>query len=191
MRGAVSENTKINPALVFIKHLSERYEQVKDLEKQINTPWLRPFLLKMTTPGLESILRDPTNTCPRTPLSSRESTLAVSERQCRPGRYQGSGWTRCLDMIQDPVCLQPATINLLHLYPKVSCLTGKLAANLLSHPKFLWKRENPESDILGRIYEYYIGKFAMAVAWCRTVLYPGSIVRLLVELLLNLLGTHI
>ena len=33
--------------------------------------------------------------------------------------------------------------------------------NLLSNPK-LSQKENPESDILGRVYEYYIGKLALA-----------------------------
>ncbi len=33
--------------------------------------------------------------------------------------------------------------------------------NLLSHPKFS-EKENPESDVLSQIYEYYIGRFAMS-----------------------------
>jgi type I restriction enzyme M protein len=53
--------------------------------------------------------------------------------------------------------------------------------NLLSHPKFS-EKENPESDILGRIYEYYIGRFAMAEgSGAGQFFTPGSIVRLLVE----------
>ena len=55
--------------------------------------------------------------------------------------------------------------------------------NLLSHPKFS-EKENPESDILGGIYEYYIGRFAMAEgSGAGQFFTPGSIVRLLVELL--------
>ena len=55
--------------------------------------------------------------------------------------------------------------------------------NLFSNPKFS-EKENPESDILGRIYEYYIGRFAMAEgSGAGQFFTPGSIVRLLVEML--------
>jgi len=60
--------------------------------------------------------------------------------------------------------------------------TGELI-NLLSQKKFS-EKENPESDILGRIYEYYLGKFAMAEgSGAGQFFTPGSIVRLLVEML--------
>ena len=55
--------------------------------------------------------------------------------------------------------------------------------NLFSHKKFSLI-ENPESDTFGRIYEYYIGKFAMAEgSGAGQFFTPGSIVRLLVEML--------
>jgi type I restriction enzyme M protein len=36
--------------------------------------------------------------------------------------------------------------------------------------------------ILGRVYEYYIGKFAIADSGARQFFTPGSIVRLMVEM---------
>jgi type I restriction enzyme M protein len=55
--------------------------------------------------------------------------------------------------------------------------------NLLSNPK-LSQKENPESDILGRVYEYYIGKFALAEgSGAGQFFTPGSIVRLMVEMI--------
>ncbi|WP_281632490.1 type I restriction-modification system subunit M [Flavobacterium luteolum] len=55
--------------------------------------------------------------------------------------------------------------------------------NLLSNPK-LSQKENPESDILGRVYEYYIGKFAIAEgSGAGQFFTPGSIVRLMVEMI--------
>ena len=55
--------------------------------------------------------------------------------------------------------------------------------NLFSQKNFS-EKENPQSDILGRIYEYYIGKFAMAEgSGAGQFFTPGSIVRLLVEML--------
>ena len=55
--------------------------------------------------------------------------------------------------------------------------------NLFSQSKFS-EKENPESDVFARIYEYYIGKFAMAEgSGAGQFFTPGSIVRLLVEML--------
>ena len=66
--------------------------------------------------------------------------------------------------------------------PLSSRQTGELIT-LFSQSKFS-EKENPESDILGRIYEYYIGRFAMAEgSGAGQFFTPGPIVRLLVEML--------
>ena len=55
--------------------------------------------------------------------------------------------------------------------------------NLFSKEKFS-EINNPESDIYGRVYEYYIGKFAMAEgSGAGQFFTPGSVVRLLVEMI--------
>jgi type I restriction enzyme M protein len=55
--------------------------------------------------------------------------------------------------------------------------------NLFSKPEFL-EANNPEADVYGRVYEYYIGKFAMAEgSGAGQFFTPGSVVRLLVEML--------
>lgn len=60
--------------------------------------------------------------------------------------------------------------------------------NLFSHNKFS-EAKNPESDIYGRVYEYYIGKFAMAEgSGAGQFFTPGSVVRLLVEMIEPLRG---
>ncbi|WP_255478811.1 class I SAM-dependent DNA methyltransferase [Rufibacter sp. XAAS-G3-1] len=60
--------------------------------------------------------------------------------------------------------------------------------NLFSKDKFS-EINNPESDIYGRVYEYYIGKFAMAEgSGAGQFFTPGSVVRLLVEMLEPLKG---
>jgi type I restriction enzyme M protein len=67
-----------------------------------------------------------------------------------------------------------------------SQLTPKQVAgliNLLANPK-LSEKENPGSDILGRVYEYYIGKFAIAEgSGAGQFFTPSSIVRLMVEMI--------
>jgi type I restriction enzyme M protein len=60
--------------------------------------------------------------------------------------------------------------------------------NLFSRDKFN-EAKNPESDIYGRVYEYYIGKFAMAEGSLAGQFFtPGSVVRLLVEMMEPLKG---
>jgi type I restriction enzyme M protein len=55
--------------------------------------------------------------------------------------------------------------------------------NLFSNEKFS-EAANPQSDIYGRVYEYYIGKFAQAEgSGAGQFFTPGSVVRLLVEML--------
>ena len=91
------------------------------------------------------------------------------------------------DAIQDLLTESNSQLN--NLLPRIfvkSELSAKQASgiiNLLSHPKFS-EKENPESDILGRIYEFYIGRFAMAEgSGAGQFFTPGSIVRLLTDLL--------
>ena len=68
-------------------------------------------------------------------------------------------------MIQDLLTAHNPQLN--NLLPRIfvkSELSAKQTGgiiNLLSHPKFS-EKENPENDVLGQIYEYYIGRFAMA-----------------------------
>ena len=60
--------------------------------------------------------------------------------------------------------------------------------NLFSNEKFS-EANNPQSDIYGRVYEYYIGKFAQAEgSGAGQFFTPGSVVRLLVEMLEPLHG---
>ena len=60
--------------------------------------------------------------------------------------------------------------------------------NLFSKLEFS-EANNPEADVYGRVYEYYIGKFAMAEgSGAGQFFTPGSVVRLLVEMLEPLHG---
>lgn len=55
--------------------------------------------------------------------------------------------------------------------------------NMFSNDKFS-EAKNPQSDIYGRVYEYYIGKFAQAEgSGAGQFFTPGSVVRLLVEMI--------
>ena len=188
LRGAVSENNYKNYVLplVFLKHLSERYEVVHD--------------------NLKSLLQEPGSEYYTTDKKEIKYVLADEDEYKQRNTFmipKKASWQYlkdnaeqddikvivddAFDTIQDILTEHnPQVANLLPRIFVKSELTAKNTAgiiNLLSHPKFS-EKENPETDVLGRIYEYYIGKFAMAEgSGAGQFFTPGSIVRLLVHLL--------
>lgn len=188
LRGAVSENNYKNYILplVFLKHLSERFEVVKEeIRDQLNEPSSDYF----TTDEAEKayVLSDPDE------YRSRNTFVVPEEASwhyLKDNAEQDNIKViidDAFDVIQELLTsYNPQLTNLLPRIFVKSELSAKQTGgiiNLLSHPKFS-EKENPESDILGRIYEYYIGRFAMAEgSGAGQFFTPGSIVRLLVELL--------
>ncbi len=188
LRGAVSENNYKNYILplVFVKHLSERYDMVHD--------------------ELETLMKDPESTYYTKDKKEIKYVLADEDEYKARNTFvipQTASWQYlkdnaeqddikvkvddAFDVIQELLSAYNPQLN--NLLPRIfvrSELSAKQTGgiiNLLSHPKFS-EKENPESDILGRIYEYYIGRFAMAEgSGAGQFFTPGSIVRLLVEIL--------
>ena len=188
LRGAVSENNYKNYILplVFLKHLSERYDIVHD--------------------KLEGLLKDPASEYYTTDKEEKNYVLEDTDEYRSRNTFvipEKASWQYlkdnaeqddikviiddAFDVIQALLSDYNAQLN--NLLPRIfvkSELSAKQTGgiiNLLSHPKFS-EKENPESDILGRIYEYYIGRFAMAEgSGAGQFFTPGSIVRLLVEIL--------
>lgn len=188
LRGAVSENNYKNYILplVFLKHLSERYEvvreQIQDLFNDPNSDY------HTTDPEeMEYVLNDADEYRSRnTFIVPQQATWQYLKDNAEQDNIKVI-IDDAFDTIQDLLTAHNPQLN--NLLPRIfvkSELTAKNSAgiiNLLSHPKFS-EKENPETDILGRIYEYYIGKFAMAEgSGAGQFFTPGSIVRLLVELL--------
>ena len=188
LRGAVSENNYKNYILplVFLKHLSERFDIVRDeLQDILNEPSSEYY----TTDKAEKeyVLADPDE------YRSRNTFVipkTASWQYLKNNAEQDDIKVKvddAFDVIQELLtAYNPQLVNLLPRIFVKSELSAKQTGgiiNLLSHPKFS-EKENPESDILGRIYEYYIGRFAMAEgSGAGQFFTPGSIVRLLVELL--------
>ncbi len=188
LRGAVSENNYKNYILplVFLKHLSERFEIVKD---ELSNVLSEPDSEYYTTDKAEKeyVLADPDE------YRSRNTFMiphTASRHHLKDNAEQDDIKViidDAFDVIQELLTAYNPQLN--NLLPRIfvkSELSAKQSGgiiNLLSHPKFS-EKENPESDILGRIYEYYIGRFAMAEgSGAGQFFTPGSIVRLLVELL--------
>ena len=188
LRGAISENNYKNYILplVFIKHLSERYDIVVDeLYDSLRNPKSENYTEDESE--INYVLGDPDE------YKSRNTFIIPNEaswQYLKDNAEQDDIKVKvddAFDTIQDLLSSHNTQLN--NLLPRIfvkSELSAKQTGgiiNLLSHPKFS-EKENPESDILGRIYEYYIGRFAMAEgSGAGQFFTPGSIVRLLVEML--------
>jgi type I restriction enzyme M protein len=188
LRGAVSENNYKNYILplVFLKHLSERYDIVQD---EISNLLQDPKSEYFTTNHEEKkyVLEDPDEYRSRNTFVMPKK---ASWQYLKDNAEQDDIKViidDAFDVIQDLLTEHNPQLN--NLLPRIfvkSELSAKQTSgiiNLLSHPKFS-EKENPESDILGRIYEFYIGRFAMAEgSGAGQFFTPGSIVRLLVAIL--------
>ncbi len=188
LRGAVSENNYKNYILplVFLKHLSERYEMVhEELAGLVRDK--KSEYYTQDTDEIKYVLSDPDQ------YKSRNTFMIPKEASWQYLKDNAEQddikviVDDAFETIQD--LLLEHNAQLVNLLPRIfvrSELSAKQTAgiiNLLSHPKFS-EKENPESDILGRIYEFYIGRFAQAEgSGAGQFFTPGSIVRLLVELL--------
>lgn len=188
LRGAVSENNYKNYILplVFVKHLSERYEVTKEeIHGLLNDPKSDYYTKEKSEK--QYVLEDRDEYRSRNtfkiPYEASWEFLKDNAEQDNIKVLIDNTFDTVQDLLVD---YNPQLQNLLPRLFVKSELSPKQAGgiiNLLSHPKFS-EKENPESDILGRIYEYYIGRFAMAEgAGAGQFFTPGSIVRLLVELL--------
>lgn len=188
LRGAVSENNYKNYILplVFVKHLSERHEMVQDeLKGMLNDP--KSDYYTTDQDEINYVLEDADEYRSRNtfviPKEASWQHLKDNAEQDNIKVIVDDAFDTVQDLLTD---YNPQLGNLLPRIFVKSELSARQTGgiiNLLSHPKFS-EKENPESDILGRIYEYYIGKFAMAEgSGAGQFFTPGSIVRLLVELL--------
>ena len=188
LRGAVSENNYKNYILplVFLKHLSERYEIIHDqIVGLLNDPKSEYY----TKDAAEKkyVLEDRDEYRSRNtfkiPKVASWQYLKENAEQDDIKVIVDDAFDTIQELLTD---FNPQLNNLLPRIFVKSELSPKQVSgiiNLLSHPKFS-EKENPESDILGRIYEFYIGRFAMAEgSGAGQFFTPGSIVRLLTELL--------
>lgn len=188
LRGAVSENNYKNYILplVFLKHLSERYEMVHDELKGLVNDKQSEYYTK-DKEEINYVLNDVDQYRSRNtfviPRNASWQYLKDNAEQDDIKVMIDDAFETIQELLLEH---NPQLVNLLPRIFVRSELSAKQTAgiiNLLSHPKFS-EKANPESDILGRIYEFYIGRFAQAEgSGAGQFFTPGSIVRLLVELL--------
>ncbi|WP_339838544.1 class I SAM-dependent DNA methyltransferase [uncultured Flavobacterium sp.] len=188
LRGAVAENQYKDYVLpmIFLKHMSERYEMRKE--------------------ELTTLLQDKTSSYFTTDDAEINYVLEDADEYLSKNIYiipKEATWEylranaeqdNIKVIVDDAFDTLDSTLavsrpDLKWILPRIfvkSQLTARQVGgliNLLSNPK-LSQKENPESDVLGRVYEYYIGKFAIAEgSGAGQFFTPGSIVRLLVEMI--------
>ncbi|WP_047547431.1 type I restriction-modification system subunit M [Psychroserpens sp. Hel_I_66] len=188
LRGAVAENQYkdyILP-LIFLKHVSERYELRRDMLKNLlNDPESEYYTQDIEEQNY--VLEDPDEYLSKNSyIIPKEATWQFLQNNAEQDNIKV--------LVDDAFDILDQTLatyrpDLKGILPRIfvkSQLTAKQVAgliNLLANPK-LSEKENPDSDILGRVYEYYIGKFAIAEgSGAGQFFTPGSIVRLLVEII--------
>ncbi len=188
LRGAVAENKYKDYVLplIFLKHLSERYESRKeeliDAFKDEGSDYYTT-----DTEEQNYVLDDPDEYLSKnTYIIPKEATWQFLQDNAEQDNIKV--------LVDDAFDLLDETLakyrpDLKGILPRIfvkSQLTPKQVAgliNLLANPK-LSEKENPGSDILGRVYEYYIGKFAIAEgSGAGQFFTPSSIVRLMVEMI--------
>jgi type I restriction enzyme M protein len=188
LRGAVAENQYKDYvlSLIFLKHMSERYEVRRDeLLKLVSEPKSQYYTTNKKE--INAIVNDPDEYISKNifiiPVKATWQYLQDNAEQ-----------NDIKVKVDDAFELMENTIaqsrpELKGVLPRIfvkSQLTARQLGgliNLFSNPKFS-EKHNPESDVLGRIYEYYIGRFAIAEgSGAGQFFTPGCIVRLLVEML--------
>lgn len=188
LRGAVAENQYKDYVLpmIFLKHMSERYEMRREeLTALVHDKNSNYF----TTDEAEInyVLEDADEYLSKNVyIIPKEATWEYLKANAEQDNIKV--------IVDDAFDVLDTTLakfrpDLKGILPRIfvkSQLTARQVGgliNLLSNPK-LSQKENPESDVLGRVYEYYIGKFALAEgSGAGQFFTPGSIVRLMVEMI--------
>jgi type I restriction enzyme M protein len=188
LRGAVAENQYKDYvlSLIFLKHMSERYEVRRDeLQSELNDPKSSYYTKDKKTQ--KSILEDPDEyVAKNTFIIPNKATWQYLQENAEQDDIKVKV-DNAFELLETTIARHRPELK--GVLPRIfvkSQLTPRQTGgliNLFSNPKFS-EKYNPESDILGRIYEYYIGKFAQAEgAGAGQFFTPGCIVRLLVEML--------
>lgn len=193
LRGAVAENQYKDYvlSLIFLKHMSERYETRRDeLQNLLQEPKSEYYTTNKKVQ--DDVLNDPDEYLSK-------NTYIIPEKATWQYLQDNAEQDDIKVKVDDAFELLENTISafrpeLKGILPRIfvkSQLTPKQLGgliNLFSNPKFS-EKNNAESDVLGRIYEFYIGRFALAEgSGAGQFFTPGCIVRLLVEMLEPLKG---
>lgn len=188
LRGAVAENQYKDYVLplIFLKHMSERYEMRKEELNELLHDKTSNYYTD-SEEEIQYVLEDADEYLSKNVyIIPKEATWEYLKANAEQDNIKVIV-DDAFDVLDDTLAkFRPDLKGILPRIFVKSQLTARQVGgliNLLSNPK-LSQKENPESDVLGRVYEYYIGKFAIAEgSGAGQFFTPGSIVRLMVEMI--------
>lgn len=193
LRGAVAENQYKDYvlSLLFARHLSERYaerkQELKKLAADKNSDYYTANAKQLNL-LLDDDLEYQVKNVYRLPEEATWDYLLTNAEQDDIKVKVDKAFVIIDEILGErnedfKGVLQP-------IFVKSQLSASQVAGliNLFSKDDFS-EANNPEADVYGRVYEYYIGKFAMAEgSGAGQFFTPGSVVRLLVEMLEPLHG---
>src|SRR5450759_166973 len=193
LRGAVAENQykEFVLSLLFVKHISERYQyRFEELKKELNTPASDYYTTKEKEK--QEILNDDleysSKNIYRLPLEATWDYLRDNAASDNIKVKVDNAFILIDDILASRDNNLKGILPPIFVKSQLSSAQTAGLINMFSGEKFS-EAKNPESDLYGRVYEYYIGKFAMAEgSGAGQFFTPGSVVRLLVEMIEPLRG---
>ncbi len=193
LRGAVAENEYKNYVLtlLFLKHLSERFAMRKEeIKKEFTNPQSDYYTSSESAQlsFLEDELEYQVKNAYKLPEEATWAYLRNNAEQDDIKVKVDKAFVLIDEILGQRNPDYKGVLEPIFVKSQLSPVQVAGLINLFSNEKFS-EANNPESDIYGRVYEYYIGKFAMAEgSGAGQFFTPGSVVRLLVEILEPLKG---
>ncbi|RYY70762.1 MAG: SAM-dependent DNA methyltransferase [Chitinophagaceae bacterium] len=188
LRGAVAENQYKDYvlSLLFVKHLSERYDMRKEEIKAGFGDKQSDYYTSKEAVQL-AFLEDPLEyQVKNVYLLPEEATWTYLRNNAEQDDIKvivDKAFVTIDEILSQRNPDYKGVLEPIFVKSQLSPVQVRGLINMFSTDKFS-EAANPESDIYGRVYEYYIGKFAMAEgSGAGQFFTPGSVVRLLVEML--------
>jgi type I restriction enzyme M protein len=193
LRGAVAENQYKDYvlSLLFVKHLSERFElRYAELKKQLGDPKSDYYTTNQQeiTYVLEDQLEYQSKNVYKLPRQATWSYLLENANQDDIKVKVDNAFIAIDDILAEREPDHKGLLPPIFVRSQLSPVQVAGLINLFSGEEFS-ESKHPETDLYGRIYEYYLGKFAMAEGSGGGQFFtPSSIVQLLVAMIEPLSG---
>jgi len=188
LRGAVAENQYKDYvlSLLFAKHMSERYAMRKEeLQMELNDPNSDYYTTneKQKNLVMEDELEYQVKNSYKLPEEATWDYLKHNATRDDIKVIVDKAFVLIDEILGKRNAEFKGVLEPIFVKSQLSSTQVAGLINMFSHDKFS-EAKNPQSDIYGRVYEYYIGKFAQAEgSGAGQFFTPGSVVRLLVEMI--------